>query len=282
MELPEEQIVQLIADPEIRAILSCLDDAPGTLTVDELAERLVEQDTAVLGTEAYDNERERTKYALHHGQLPQLDEAEILEYDPETTVVSVREDAIDPDWVAFDLIDEFLSRFGVRHGGDTADVGVIEGEAAVYDYGRELADKAEEELFIIYRTDDLLDEDCIPHATQAMDRGVEFCVGTQNPDVRQFFREHAPETTIWEPQLDWMNEPSRYPRISRLIVADRDKVLLSLRDKPMAAGSKTETAMIGEGKTNPLVVLVRELLGPRLDHLDYQSDHFSGELPFEL
>jgi len=39
--------------------------------------------------------------------------------------------------------------------------------------------------------------------------------------------------------------------------------------------------MTGDGTTIPPVVLVRELLGPRLDHLDYQSDDFLGALPFE-
>ncbi|ADD05737.1 uncharacterized protein Nmag_2170 [Natrialba magadii ATCC 43099] len=282
MAMPEEQLVRLIADPETRAILSCLDDASAPLTVDELTHRLVERDTTVVDATTYDRELDRTALSLHHSQLPQLKEAGLVEYDADENLVSTRDDAIDPEWLTFDLIDEFLSRFAGRRSTDTDAIGVIEGAGAVYDYSRELADRAEDELFLIYRSDDLLDEGCLPHATQAMDRGVEFCVGSQNADVRQFFREHVPETTIWEPQLDWMNEPSRYPRISRLIVADRDKVMLSLRDKPVATGSKAETAMIGEGETNPLVVLVRELLGPRLDHLDYQSDHFSGELPFEL
>ncbi len=39
--------------------------------------------------------------------------------------------------------------------------------------------------------------------------------------------------------------------------------------------------MVGDGRANPLVTLVRELLGPRLEHLDYQSDQFLDELPFE-
>ncbi len=80
--------------------------------------------------------------------------------------------------------------------------------------------------------------------------------------------------------MDWMYEQSNFPKVSRLIVADRESVVVGLwRDGP--DGSKSEVAMVGEGKTNPLVVLVRELLGSRLDHLDYQSDDFLGNLPFE-
>jgi hypothetical protein len=47
-----------------------------------------------------------------------------------------------------------------------------------------------------------------------------------------------------------------------------------------AEKARRETAVIGAGEDNPLVVLVRELLGPRLDHLDYQSENFRSELPF--
>ncbi len=81
--------------------------------------------------------------------------------------------------------------------------------------------------------------------------------------------------------MDWMYEQSRYPKVSRLIVADRSKVVVGLWEEDVD-GMKTEIAMVGEGATNPLVVLVRELLGPQLDHLDYQSDEFLGSLPFEI
>ncbi len=124
------------------------------------------------------------------------------------------------------------------------------------------------------------DEECLPHAERAIERGAELYAGTKSREAREFFRDRLPEATIWEPQMDWMHEHSSYPKVSRLIVADRAKVVVGLWDED-ADGVKTETAIVGEGTTNPLVVLVRELLGPRLDHLDYQSDEFLGSLPFE-
>ncbi|ELY98413.1 DUF7344 domain-containing protein [Natrialba asiatica] len=306
----EERVIRLIANPDNRAILTILDDASRPLSVASLADQLVSRDATVVDATTYDRRLDSMRLSLHHARLPRLNDAELAAYDPEQNVVSARDHAIiDPEWLEFDLLDEFLSRFGGKRGPDT--IGILETEAAIYDYSRELADKADDELFIIYTSVDLLDEGCLPHTTRAIERGVDFYAGSQNPDVRRFFRNNVPETTIWEPQLDWMNEPSRYPRLNRLIVADREKVLLSLQEEPPSDGAATtdtetgsetetetatthntkngsqttikptETAMIGEGTTNPLVVLVRELLGPRLDHLDYQSDHFTGELPFE-
>ncbi|WP_323173030.1 ArsR family transcriptional regulator [Natrialba sp. PRR66] len=310
----EERVIRLIANPDNRAILTILDDASRPLSVASLADRLVSRDAAVVDATTYDRRLDSTRLSLHHARLPRLAGAELVAYNPKENIVSAREHAIiDPEWLEFTLLDEFLSQFGGKRGPDT--IGILETRAAIYDYSRELADKADDELFIIYTSADLLDESCLPHTTRAIERGVDFYAGSQNHEVRRFFRNNVPETTIWEPQLDWMNEPSRYPRVSRLIVADRDKVLLSLQEEPpvdseatatetepgieAAAETETETetttntksgdettepaetAMIGEGATNPLVVLVRELLGPRLDHLDYQSDHFTGELPFE-
>lgn len=55
-------------------------------------------------------------------------------------------------------------------------------------------------------------------------------------------------------------------------------ILTVLTEPPSEAGSPEEVALVGEGEANPLVVLARELLGPRLDHLDYQTDDFISNL----
>lgn len=63
-------------------------------------------------------------------------------------------------------------------------------------------------------------------------------------------------------------------------LADRRKVTLAVPDEPTDEGTNPpETAVVGEGEENSLVVPVRELLGSRLDHLDYQAADFGGELP---
>lgn len=278
----EEEIVRLIAERNNRAILTVLNDAARPLPVTELADRLVARDATVVDAADYDDRLEQTLLTLHHEHLPRLADAGLVEYDRDENVVSYRTYAsVDPEWLELELIDELLSRFRPERTPEGETIGVIEDRDAVYDYSRELTDRADDELFLIYTSDELLDEGCLPHAEMAIDRGVDFYAGSQNPDVRDFFSEHVPEATIWEPQLDWMNDPSQYPRVNRLILADRDTVMISLRDEPTTDGPGTETAMIGEGADNPLVVLVRELLGPRLDHLDYQSAHFRNDLPFE-
>lgn len=272
MALEDEEIIRVLTYATNREILTALNDAPRGLSVTEIAEQLVSAD---------EKELNQLIISLHHKYLPQLDEVGLITYDHDENVVTTGDHSTgDADWMDVEALDELLSQFGTGYRPDEHTVGRLEGRETVYNYCRDLADRADEELFLIYASDDLLDEACLPHAEDAIERGVEVHAGTKNGDAREFFRERLPEATIWEPQMDWMYEQANYPKVSRLIVADRETVVVGLWDED-ATGAKTEVAMIGEGRTNPLVVLTRELLGPRLDHLDYQSDEFLGNLPFE-
>lgn len=282
-----DEVLGLLADARYRAILTILREAEGSLHVTELADRLVTSEAPLLDASEYERETERTLVSLHHHRLPRLADAGLLTYDRDERTVAVSDyAAVEAEWFDCGMVDEALARFRPESGSGADAVGVLEGREDVYRYGRRLADEAEEELFLIYTSDDLLEEDCLPQARNAIERGVRFCVGSDDPDVREFFRTNLPGATVWEPQLDWMNDPATYPRIDRLIFADREAIVLGLLegsdadDEPAAGtdGKRTETAMVGRGRSNPLVTFARDLLGPRLDHLDHQSEGFRSEL----
>ncbi|WP_433634748.1 DUF7344 domain-containing protein [Halomicrococcus sp. NG-SE-24] len=282
MNSHEEKIIRVLSDATNRKILSIFNEAPHDLSVAEIAEQLISHNMITSRSAEYEDRFDQACLSLHHNHLPRLDDAGLITYDPESnTVRSTKSASVDAEWDEMEAIAELLSQFQTGSGTGESTIGVLEGKEDVYEYGRELADKAEDELFLVYASDDLLDEDCLPHANNAIDRGVEFYAGAKSHDTRRFFQECLPEATVWEPQLDWMNDQSSYPKVSRLIFADRNNVVVGLWDDSCPGESKREIAMIGEGANNPLVVLVRELLGPRLDHLDYQSENFLEELPFE-
>ena len=275
-----EDLVRLLGDSQKRTILTILTDTPGPISVEDLTKRLVEHDTYVLQATEYESQREQTAISLHHEHLPALAEAGVVEYDRDANLVTLRDNSgINADWMDIEHIDDVLARIQGRNGSAATDIGVIEGRETLIEYGVELANDAEEELFCLYVMDDLLDESCITSEKAALERGVTMAVGSPDPTVREHCREHLPEATIWEPQYDWMNLSSSYPKVGRLVFADRTKLMLGLVDEPSGADAPPETAIIGKGKDNPLVVLVRELLGPRLDHLDFQSEDFRSHLP---
>lgn len=277
-----DEVIRLLCRPEYRAIVTVLEDAGRDLTVTDLAGELVRRDDLAVGASELGDEIDRTAVSLHHEYLPKLDGAGLLRYDADDDVITYEGiSGGDAEWEAIAAVGEMASEFPTAGSPPDDAIGVLRGREDVYDYGRELADRADEELFLIYASEELLHEDCLPHARDAIERSVDFAAGAKSDDTRQFFRECLPEATVWEPQFDWMNERARYPTISRLVFADRENAVVGLWGDAGADGPRREMAMVGEGLHNPLVVLVRELLGPRLDHLDYQSEHFLDDLPFD-
>lgn len=276
----EEQIIRLLADPRNRAILTILNDSARPVGTSELADRLVDRETSTFDLQSGEEEIEQALVSLHHNHLPKLAESGLVEYDSDANTVAYREfTTVDTEWMDLEMVDELLARFG--HGRAEEDtIGVIEGREDVIARGQQLFEEANEELFLMFVTDGLLEEGCITRLQDAVERGVNVYLGSQTREVRDLIRRRIPGATIWEPQLDWLNVPSRSQKVGRLVFADREAIMLALLDEMNADGVYTETAMTGENADNPLVVLVRELLGPRLDHLDYQSENFRSEIPF--
>ena len=275
-----ERILHLLVETGNREILSHLTKADNPLSVTELAERMVSDETPVLSATTFEAEREQLSLALHHNYLPKLAEVGLVNYDPMTREAT-RGDLTpaNVEWLDGELAEGILSFAHTPGGVDATDIGVVKGRENVLERGRELADEATEELFLMCVSEDMLEDKCLRHAEDAFDRGVDICLGSRNPEVRDLVRRKLPELTMWEPQLDWLNAPSNYPKVGRLVLVDREKVMLGVLDESELQGAATETAVTGEGTSNPLVVLVRDLLGSRLDHLDFQSADFRSEQP---
>lgn len=261
-------------------MLTVVDDADESLHLNELAELLVKQGETVMDEDEYADAVERQRISLHHNVLPRLTRHGLVEYDPDSHIVSIGEDErAEIDWLRTDSITEVLPNIYSDRPANSDAIGILHGRETAIEYGRTLADEAEDELFCMYVSTELLEDDCLVHARDAIARGVEMCVGSRNEEVRTLTRRHVPEATIWEPQRGWVNAPYGYPKIGRLVLVDRQKVMLAILEESHAEGEDPhEKVLVGAGEDNPLVVLVRELLGPRLDHLDRQSTDFRSHL----
>lgn len=267
-----ERQMQLLADSKNHSILTVLKQSAEPLDVEAVAQEIVEEELDLASTETFENQLNRTVISLHHHRLPQLADAGLVEYDQETNTVTLQAEA-PVDWQAA-VPDAFGTFLRTAPAANDESIGVLQGRGAIMQCGKDLADEAEEELFCLYASPDLIDEECVINAQQAVARSVRMHMGSQNAKVRDLTRQHVPEATIWEPQLDWMNTPT-FPSIGRLVLVDRRKVMLSVIEEDMVRKKpEEETAILGDGADNPLVVLVRELMGPRLDHLDSQLGGF--------
>ena len=278
-----EDQLRCLCDSRNRTIYDIVEEMDGGLHIEELADQLVSRDVSVVSDKTYNEHLDRTCLELHHVKLPRLAEVGLIEYDPhENILLPLPSSPIDVDWHKDASFEKLLPHVSATTTGNEDSIGTINGHESVFEYALQLTDEAEDELFCMFITPDLLKERCFHTGENAFDRGVSIFIGSQNPAVRQITRHHLPEAIIWEPQLDWMNTPT-YPRVGRLILKDRREVMLSIFQEPPPKGvTPKETALVGNGTNNPLVVLVRDLLGPRLDHLDYQSDEFRSKLPSGL
>ncbi|WP_247729502.1 DUF7344 domain-containing protein [Halovivax limisalsi] len=273
-----EAVAATLAARRRRIILATLMDAEDALTREELARRVVARerdDSAPLGPDAGDG----LLVALHHVHLPKLREADLVSYDAETkTVEYTGHPALDDEWL--DFRPDETPRAIVPTASHPDDIWTIDGRDNVIARGQSLFEQAESELFLMFTTTGLLEDGCLRRLRAAADRGVDVYLGSQTREVRDLVREEVPEATIWEPQLDWLNLPPEHEKVGRLVMADREAIMLGTLGEGTGDGvHHEEKAITGAGADDPLVMLLRELLGSRLDHLDAQSEDFLEQIP---
>jgi sugar-specific transcriptional regulator TrmB len=149
-----------------------------------------------------------------------------------------------------------------------ADDGVwrITEQENVIERGQFVAARAEDELLGFFTEKALFRENCFRQAQRALDRDVDVILGSSDEGLRNDLRDQFPEATVWSPSLDWKTLGSDGAQVSRLVMADRRIVMLaSIRET--RAGVE-ETAIWGEGTGSELVLLCREMIGAKIDHLD--------------
>lgn len=86
--LAPETIFSLLSDERRRHVVAALADRTTEITLDELVSTITSRNLA--GSEATDPAatKKRIKIALHHVHLPKLDDAGVVEYDPDARTVT--------------------------------------------------------------------------------------------------------------------------------------------------------------------------------------------------
>lgn len=272
-----DAVLDNLAYERRRAILATLEDHEDAMTRHELAKEIIARERGDVADEQPTDETDDLLAELHHVHLPKLQQADLIAYDTEADTVSYRgHPALREEWLHF-RPDETAGAIPPT-ARDQDDIWTIEGRDNVIARGQSLFEQADDELFLMVTTDGLLEDGCIRRLQDAVERGVDIYVGSQTPSVRDIVRERIPEAVIWEPQMDWLNLPPEFEKVGRLVFADREMVMLATFGEETGVGFHEETAITGSGENNPLVVLMREMLGSRLDHLDAQSEDFLSKI----
>lgn len=287
-----DAVLEAVGSERRRLALAVLDEADA-LDRRELARRVVARETGTAPAAVPEDATEAALVSLHHVHVPTLRHAGLV-VDDDGTVRYAGHPDIEPEWLTAELPDAGPVGVSGTAGGVEPDdqrrastgavdgrersIRTVDGREGIVARGQQLVDRADEELFLMITTDGLLEPTCVEKLRDALGRGVDVCVGSQTAAVRDHVREELPGATIWEPQTDWLNLPPNRERLGRLVLADRTAVLIGTLGEYDGEGEYRETAITGEGENNGLVVLLRELLGSRLDHLDAQCADFRSHL----
>lgn len=92
-----EELSDLLVHPRRRYVVRyCEDTADTTVGIEELAREIQSHEAGVGNETDSDDRRRLIEIDLHHAHLPKLSAGNVLEYDPQKTVVHWTEDAGDP------------------------------------------------------------------------------------------------------------------------------------------------------------------------------------------
>lgn len=273
-----DALFRAIADARRRTILDILSHQLGPIHMETLARELEAYDRDTGESDVPAGDVDRVLGSLHHVDLPHLSEAGLIEYDTDEQMVAYEgHPQLCVPWMHSVLQPGF--RQHLTGESDSDGIGEIEGREQIVSFGQSLCDRADEELFCMFTDTRLLEAGCLTRIRDASRRGTNVYLGTRDSDIREYVRENAPEVTLWEPNTDWLNLPVAGDRVGRLLLADREAVMLGTLLEQKTDGFHEEQAIVGEGEHNTLVTMICQLLGPHLEEIDQDVEDIEVRLP---
>jgi sugar-specific transcriptional regulator TrmB len=182
-----------------------------------------------------------------------VDEAvEILRTEYETRTESLRDALRDLD--PADTGDEVE----VTH-----EVWALSGEPGITSRTQQLIDEADSEIVMVIGEESVFTPELEDHLQAAHDRGVNVVLGTISPTLRDSIQERLPGSQVFVSGLEWLRgteEAADETEISRLLLTDRESILVSTYVEGGRDDSQHEQAVFGRGFDNGLVAIVRRLM----------------------
>jgi hypothetical protein len=258
-------LFEALAAERRRTVLDVLSHQFHPIHLETLARELKAREAGTAEQAVPSDAVERCCVDLRHAQLPMLADAGLIEYDREEgTVAYEGHPCLRVPWMHSTLGPNFRSQLT---GDADRELGTLDDRESVISYGQWLVERADEELFCLFTHMDMLEAGCFSRVVRAAREGVDVYLGTADPTVREFVQETVPEVVLWEPETDWLNLPVEGDRVGRLMMADREAVMLGTLKEPVDDKTPAEKAIVGEGADNTLVVMVRQLVSAHLEDI---------------
>lgn len=144
------------------------------------------------------------------------------------------------------------------------EVWALSGGRAISNRTHQLIEEADKEVALVVRSRALEGGELVEHLRSALDRGVDVVLGTAEEEVPDDVRERLSGADVFVSDLGWLSSSEYHPdddtEISRLMLIDRQTILVSSYRRTDPGVSSEEHAVFGHGFNNGLVAIVRRLI----------------------
>lgn len=145
----------------------------------------------------------------------------------------------------------------------TSEVWSLSGSQAIESRTRQLIDNAEREIVLVIGTDQIVTDDLLDRLHGAIDQDVEVIIGAGSDAIRRTISDELPGSDAFLSDIPWMSRstlPEDETEISRLLLVDRETILVSTYHENEGGTPHHELAVYGTGFDNGLVAIVRRIL----------------------
>jgi sugar-specific transcriptional regulator TrmB len=153
----------------------------------------------------------------------------------------------------------------------THEVWALSGNQGIASRTHQLIEGATEDLILVIGHESILTDQLVEQLQATHERGVTVLVGTVDEGLRAEAQDALSDVDVFVSGLAWLRGsplPSDTTEISRLLLADREAILVSSFTGTGEDGREHEQGVYGRGFDNGLVAIVRRLMATGLPVAD--------------
>ncbi|WP_101297396.1 TrmB family transcriptional regulator [Halegenticoccus soli] len=173
----------------------------------------------------------------------------------------------------FDTVEESLRDVEPAYKGIERAVWAIENHENVTERTFSLIEEAESEVVLLLLTEEIFDGELVARLAEASERGVSVLVGTDSEAIADGIERDAPGVRLFDSELiRWLSEreppQERKQTLGRLVMTDRNAVLVSAVFGEPIPGFPEETAVWSSGVDHGFSALLQQLLTREIEGIE--------------
>lgn len=149
----------------------------------------------------------------------------------------------------------------------THEVWALSGDQGLTSRTQQLIEGATDEVILVIGHESIFTEPLAERLRAARERGVNVMIGVIDEELRSGIEDALPEVEVFISGLDWMSRsplPGDDTEISRLLLTDREAILVSSFTEARFDGREHEQGVFGRRFDNGIVAISRRLMATGL------------------